>query len=262
MLSADRLQFGLMAGFFLAFIRHAVRCSSELYPQGCILSAISSRMYPQGCILRSVPLELCPPVCIMSFYPQGCILKNVSSGLYPKVCILKVVSSELYPQVCILSAIYSRPYPHLCILRAVYSSLYPKVCILMSVSSGLYCSTFSSTIFAILLIILPASCLPTTSVSSVAPVTRSTASSCNPALTVREWCLDNGVNFDVNISFTRTTNCIAFRYKLGLIYVASCTCVRDLGVGTVRLEAYFHTRVDHITTQTFTTPHHILFFFL
>ena len=132
-LPADRLQFGSMAVFFF-------RIRTPCIPM--FLRAVSS-----SCILRSVSWVL---------YLQNCILKNVSSGLCPEGCILKVVSTGMYPQSCIL--------------RSVSWVLYRQGCILRSVSSGLYCSTFPSTTVAILFIILPVSCLPTTAVSSVAPV--------------------------------------------------------------------------------------------
>ena len=70
----------------------------------------------------------------------------------------------------------------------------------------------------------------------------------------RKWCLDNGINLSVDkttfISFTPTTNSVAFRYKLGLTHIARSQCVKDRGV-LLDCRLYCHNHVDHIAAQAF-----------
>lgn len=71
---------------------------------------------------------------------------------------------------------------------------------------------------------------------------------------VHKWCLDNGKNPDevktTFIFFTCKMNSIAFRYKLGLTYLAHSPYVTDLGV-LLDCRLYFHNHVVHIVAQAF-----------
>jgi hypothetical protein len=70
---------------------------------------------------------------------------------------------------------------------------------------------------------------------------------------IQRWCTANVMKLNISktraITFSRTTNTLLLKYKLGASYITRTDFIKDLGV-FIDSKLYFHLHVDHIFSQS------------
>jgi hypothetical protein len=69
---------------------------------------------------------------------------------------------------------------------------------------------------------------------------------------IQRWCTANFMNLNISktraIIFSRKTNTLLLKYKLGDLYITRTDCIKDLGV-FIDSQLYFHSHIDYIFSQ-------------